>query len=87
MKPGRTDNEYGPRRSGEIDIWANGEKIVSVKGNIGATLKKKDNFSLAGPYFKFGTYRLRIPGTFHFEFDEFSQSPTRAGLAQLCVTH
>ncbi|MGO7446499.1 heparin lyase I family protein [Rhizobium ruizarguesonis] len=87
VKPGRTDNEYGPRRSGEIDIWANGEKIVSVKGNIGATLKKKDNFPLAGPYFKFGTYRLRIPGTFHFEFDEFSQSPTRAGLAQLCVTH
>ncbi|MGO6845966.1 MULTISPECIES: heparin lyase I family protein [Rhizobium] len=87
IQPGRTDNEYGPRRASEIDVWANGQKIVSVKGNIGATLKKTDNFPLAGPYFKFGTYRLRVPGTFHFEFDEFSQAPTRAGLAQLCTTH
>ncbi|MBY5363549.1 hypothetical protein HFO97_27085 [Rhizobium leguminosarum] len=85
VKPGRTDNEYGPRQPGEIDVWANGQKIVSVRGNIGATMQKKDNFPLVGPYFKFGTYRHRIPGTFHFEFDEFSQSPTRAGLAQLCA--
>ncbi len=50
-------------------------------------LKKKDNYPLFGPYFKFGTYRRRIPGTLHFRFDEFSQSSTRAGLAQLCTSH
>ncbi|WP_348646456.1 IS630 family transposase [Rhizobium leguminosarum] len=80
IKPGRTDNEYGPRRPGEIDIWANGQKIVSVRGNIGATLRKNDPRPLVGPYFKFGTHRLRIPGTFHFQFDEFSQASMRAGL-------
>ena len=85
IKPGRTDNEYGPRRPGEIDIWANGQKIVSVRGNIGATLRKNDPRPLVGPYFKFGTYRLRIPGTFHFQFDEFSQASTRAGLGQICA--
>ncbi|ACE92284.1 hypothetical protein RHECIAT_CH0003336 [Rhizobium etli CIAT 652] len=84
IKPGRTDNEYGPRRRGEIDIWANGHKIVSVSGNIGATLKKDDPLALSGPYFKFGTYRLRIPGEFHFQFDEFSQAATQPGLAQMC---
>ncbi|MDI5929286.1 heparin lyase I family protein [Rhizobium leguminosarum] len=85
IKPGRTDNEYGPRRPGEIDIWANGQKIVSVRGNIGATLRTNDPRPLVGPYFKFGTYRLRIPGTFHFQFDEFSQASTRAGLGQICA--
>ncbi|MBB4113251.1 hypothetical protein FHT80_002573 [Rhizobium sp. BK226] len=84
VKPGRTDNEYGPRRAAEIDVWANGQKIVSVKGNIGATLKKNTPLPLSGPYFKFGTYRLRIPGEFHFQFDEFSQAATKAGLAQIC---
>jgi hypothetical protein len=85
IKPGRTDNEYGPRTPGEIDIWANGEKIVSVRGNIGATLKKSAQLPLVGPYFKFGIYRLRIPGTFHFQFDEFSQASTRSRLAPLCA--
>ena len=28
IKAGRTDNEYGPREKGELDIWANGLKIV-----------------------------------------------------------
>lgn len=85
IKPGRTDNEYGPRHPGEIDIWANGEKIVSVSGNIGATLRKNNPLPLSGPYFKFGTYRVRIPGEFHFLFDEFSQARTRPGkLTQAC---
>ncbi|PZM13715.1 heparin lyase I family protein [Rhizobium tubonense] len=85
IKPGRTDNEYGPQTPGEVDIWANGQKIVSVRGNIGATLKSSAKLPLSGPYFKFGTYRLRIPGTFHFQFDEFSQSSAEPGLAKLCA--
>ncbi|APG86818.1 hypothetical protein SAMCCGM7_pB0102 (plasmid) [Sinorhizobium americanum CCGM7] len=84
VKPGRTDNEVGPRRRGEVEIWANGDKIVTVKGNIGATIKKNDQLDLVGPYFKFGIYRLRIPGAFRFQFDEFSQGPTRGELASLC---
>jgi hypothetical protein len=84
VKPGRTDNEYGPRRPGEIDVWANGRKIVSVEGNIGATLKRDNPLPLKGPYFKFGIYRLRQPGTVQFSFDEFSQAPTRDTLPGLC---
>ncbi|HTO33041.1 MAG TPA: heparin lyase I family protein [Pararhizobium sp.] len=84
IKPGRLDNEYGPRQKGEIDIWANGDKIVSVRGNIGAKLRADLPLELRGPYFKFGTYRLRIPGTFDFKFDEFSQAPTRDELVVAC---
>lgn len=84
LKPGRTDNEYGPRRLGEIEVWADGKKIVSVKGNIGATLKKSNPFPLKGPYFKFGIYRLRQPGIVRFSFDEFSQGSNKDELASLC---
>ena len=87
IRPGRTDNEYGPHTKGELDIWANGQKIVSVRGNLGATLKKGTPLSLVGPYFKFGTYRARVPGTFKFQFDEFSQARSKAGLASLCPSH
>ena len=86
VKPGRMDNEYGARRAGEIDVWANGRKIVSVRGNIGATLKNDNPLPLKGPYFKFGIYRLRQPGTVRFSFDEFSQAPRRDMLAGLCKT-
>lgn len=86
IRPGRTDNEYGPRRPGEIDVWANGKKIVSVRGNIGATLKKDNLLPLKGPYFKFGIYRLRQPGIVRFGFDEFSQAPAKDMLAGLCRT-
>ncbi|MDX0432171.1 hypothetical protein GOL30_26785 [Sinorhizobium medicae] len=60
VQPGRIDNEIGPRRKGEIVIWANGKKIVTVRGNIGATLKKESKLELSGPYFKFGIYRKRV---------------------------
>ena len=84
IKAGRTDNEYGPREMGELDIWANGLKIVSVRGNIGYTLRLENPVELIGPYFKFGLYRARTPGSFDFHFDEFSQARARAGLAALC---
>jgi hypothetical protein len=87
LKPGRTDNEYGPKRLGAIDVWANGRKIVSVRGNIGTTLKKDNPLPLIGPYFKFGIYRLRQPGVVRFSFDEFSQGPTQDALAGLCKTN
>lgn len=87
VKPGRMDNEYGPRRLGEIEVWANGRKIVSVKGNIGATLRKDNPLPLTGPYFKFGIYRLRQPGTVRLGFDEFEQSPNRDMFAELCKSH
>lgn len=85
IKGGRTDNEYGPKQKGEVDIWANGQKIVSVRGNLGATLTGEKPEYLMGPYFKFGLYRLRISGPFTFQFDEFSQAPTRSGLATVCA--
>lgn len=84
IKPARADNARGPRGKGEIDIWANGKKIVSVRGNIGATLKQDDDAELVGPYFKFGIYRSSVPGTLHFRFDEFSQAMSRDGLPVLC---
>jgi hypothetical protein len=84
IKPGRNDNERGPRRKGEIDIWANGKKIVSVRGNIGATQKRDDDSELVGPYFKFGIYRASVPGALHVRFDEFSQASSRDGLSKLC---
>jgi hypothetical protein len=84
IKPGRSDNDRGPRGKGEIDIWANGKKIVSVRGNIGATLKHGGDEKLVGPYFKFGVYRSSVPGTLRFRFDEFSQATSREGLPMLC---
>ncbi|MDQ0467724.1 heparin lyase I family protein [Labrys wisconsinensis] len=84
IRPGRLDNEVGPKRQGEIDIWANGQKIVSVRGNIGARLTAERPPELVGPYFKFGLYRARIPGAFRFQFDEFAEAPTREGLGPLC---
>jgi hypothetical protein len=85
VKGGRDDNEYGPRTQGELEIWANGEKITTVTGNLGKRLVLADPVELVGPYFKFGLYRLKIPGEFKFEFDEFSQSPSRAALQLSCL--
>lgn len=70
--PGRTDNAFGPKRKAEIDIWANGTLVAEVRGNLGNPLTTKEQLS-SGLYFKFGTYRARVPGTFRFQFDEFTQ--------------
>ncbi|MDX0408326.1 hypothetical protein GOC53_06455 [Sinorhizobium medicae] len=84
VQPGRIDNEIGPRRKGEIVIWANGKKIVTVRGNIGATLKKESKLELSGPYFKFGIYRKRVSEDLSLHLDEFSQAPKRYELSKLC---
>lgn len=84
IKPGRMDNEIGPRRKGEVEIWANGKKIVTVRGNIGATLKKDSELELRGPYFKFGIYRKRVAERLGMHLDEFSQAPKQSRLVKLC---
>ncbi|WP_373414843.1 heparin lyase I family protein [Ensifer aridi] len=84
IKPGRMDNEKGPRRKGEVEIWANGKKIVTVRGNMGATLKKGSDLELRGPYFKFGIYRKRVAENLSLHLDEFSQAPTQSGLVKMC---
>jgi hypothetical protein len=84
IKGGRTDNEHGPRNRGELEVWANGEKITSVRGNFGNQLKRGDKVDLVGPYFKFGLYRKKAPGMVRFHLDEFSQARTRDGLAPTC---
>ena len=84
IRGGRTDNEYGPRSKGELEVWANGQKIVSVRGNIGYSLRLENPVELVGPYVKFGLYRARQPGEFEFQLDEFSQAPTRSELAKTC---
>ncbi|TDW25911.1 polysaccharide lyase-like protein [Rhizobium azibense] len=70
--PGRTDNTVGPKRKAEIDIWANGTLVAEVRGNLGNPLTTEEQVN-SGLYFKFGTYRARVPGTFRFQFDEFTQ--------------
>ncbi|MCB1498463.1 MAG: heparin lyase I family protein [Bauldia sp.] len=69
VRTGRTDNVYGPRQEGQIDVWANGHSVVSVRGNIGATLSKPPDTWLI--YFKTGIYRKYVPGEVTLYFDEF----------------
>lgn len=73
IRLGRTDNnpEAGPCREGEIDIFANGNHIAAVRGNIGyQLLSPKPRNSI---YFKFGVYRNMTPGTLTVNFDSFRQ--------------
>jgi len=73
IKAGRADNDpqFGPRRVGEIDIYANGELVAEVRGDIGYQLLSAPNHD--DIYFKFGIYRDRLPGTLKFHFDKFAQ--------------
>ena len=66
---------YGPNTEGEIDIWANGELIAEVRGNVGYPLLEPQNHMTM--YFKFGMYRDPLPGTIHFHFDNFRQGTSR----------
>lgn len=82
IRGGRTDNRFGPRAPGEIEVWANGEKIVSVRGNIGYTIARAPRQT--GQYFKFGIYRDNVPGTVTVRFDEFSLGETYESVAVRC---
>ncbi len=76
IKAGRQDNnpEFGPARLGEIDIYANGEVVSSVRGNIGYRLESAPEDKSI--YFKFGIYRDVLPGQLNFHFDNFAQGST-----------
>ncbi len=73
IKIGREDNDsqYGPKRVGEIDIYANGEPIAEVRGDIGYQLLSEPPHR--DIYLKFGIYRDQIPGSLNFHFDKFAQ--------------
>ena len=76
IKGGRKDNIYGPNQEGEIDIWANGELIAEVRGNIGYRLTEP--LTKTKMYFKFGMYRDPLPDTVLFHFDRFRQGKSKA---------
>jgi hypothetical protein len=76
IRGGRTDNNYGPDQEGEIDIWANGELMAEIRGNIGYRLTAPPDS--AKMFFKFGIYRNPLPYTIRFHFDRFRQGSTQA---------
>ncbi|MGB0571009.1 MAG: hypothetical protein ACPGQM_02910 [Alphaproteobacteria bacterium] len=76
MKGGRTDNPYGPDHRGEIDIWANGELIAEVRGNMGPILTRPPG--TRSMYFKFGMYRNPLPNAILFRSDRFRQGRSMA---------
>lgn len=82
IKPGRTDNLYGPIGTGEIDIWANGKQVASVRGNLGNRITKPPQQKSV--YFKFGIYRDYTPGELSFLFDEYKQGDSFAEVAVDC---
>lgn len=71
IKAGRPDNIFGPRREGEIDVYADGDLICKVRGNLGGRIiwpMERQHI-----YFKYGLYRDVIPGTVHTDIDDFRQ--------------
>jgi hypothetical protein len=61
----------GPDGSGRIEIFANGQWVVTVKGAIGHA----DKGLGANQYFKFGPYRAGGHGTWIMYYDDFRRSP------------
>ena len=67
---------FGPKKEGEIDIWANGERMAEVRGNLGCRLTgSPDSMKM---YFKFGIYRNPLPYALSLHFDRFRQGKTQA---------
>lgn len=73
IKAGRADNDpaHAPQRTGEIDIYANGELIAEVRGDVGYQVTAAPSDPTI--YFKFGVYRDLTPGTLRLHFDHFRQ--------------
>ncbi len=61
----------GPDGSGHIEIFANGNWIVTVKGHIG----HNDDGLGQNQYFKFGPYRAGHSTVWTLYFDDFRRSP------------
>jgi len=83
IKLGRTDNEYGPKHEGEVDIYMDGDLVAKVRGNIGNRLRFEEHAHLPefGPmYFKFGLYRDVLPGTVEVHLADYRQGPAMADI-------
>jgi hypothetical protein len=61
----------GPEGTGDIELFANGKWIVTVKGRIG----HNDKGLGENQYFKFGPYRAGGPGVWALYYDDFRRSP------------
>ncbi len=61
----------GPNGDGRIEIFANGQWVVSVTGHIG----HNDHGLGAHQYFKFGPYRDGAPDEWVMYYDNFIRSP------------
>jgi hypothetical protein len=61
----------GPDGDGHLEVFANGKRIVTVRGNVG------HNDPGLGPdqYFKFGPYRDGAPDPWTLYYDDFRRSP------------
>ena len=82
VRGGRLDNEHPPIQEGQIDIWANGVLVATVRGNISYT-RAHDPGNI-GQYFKIGIYRDFIPTKMSLYFDEFHQGSSREDVAFSC---
>lgn len=71
IKAGRPDNIFGPRRTGEIDVYADGDLICKVRGNLGGRIVWPIDREKI--YFKYGLYRDLIPGVVHTDLNSFRQ--------------
>ena len=75
IKVGRMDNDHEPRGIGQIDIFADGDLISRVRGNLGYQLDcPVEDLSV---YLKLGMYRDKIDGDVTIQFDNFRQSHRR----------
>jgi hypothetical protein len=61
----------GPDGGGHIELFANGQWVMTVKGTIGHA----DKGLGANQYFKFGPYRAGGEGTWTMYYDDFRRSP------------
>ncbi|QYK41185.1 MAG: polysaccharide lyase [Paracoccaceae bacterium] len=61
----------GPDGTGHLEVFANGKRIVTVKGNVG----HNDKGLGQNQYFKFGPYRDGAPDPWTLFYDDFVRSP------------
>ena len=72
IRGGRRDNDlFGPNQEGQVDIYANGDLIAKVRGDLGPRLTERPRDP--NMYFQCGIYRYLTGGTVRFHFDDFRQ--------------
>ncbi|MFO1056327.1 MAG: heparin lyase I family protein [Dongiaceae bacterium] len=82
IRGGRQDNQWPPQQEGQLDVWANGNLVATVRGNL--SYKSKSDSVGQGQYFKFGIYRKLIPGAINLYFDEFHQGSSEQQVKMSC---